>query len=248
MSMVADKILLVTGGGRGIGAAVCLAAGRAGYAVAVNYREKAARAQKIVDSIRSGGGRALAVPGDVAVEADVLAMFATVDSELGRITHLVNSAGISEPRSRVDALTEAQLTRLFAINVVGSFLCAREAIKRMSTAHGGTGGCIVNLSSITARLGGAGSGVHYAASKGAIDSMTFGLAQEVAPEGIRVNSVSPGLIDTEIQPEGRIEKMAPNLPMRRAGQADEVAAAVMWLMSDAATYVAGSTFDISGGL
>lgn len=245
--MAADKILLVTGGGRGIGAAVCLAAGRAGYAVALNYREKADRADQIAESIRRDGGRALAVAGDVAVEADVLTMFATIDRELGRTTHLVNSAGISEPRGRVDALTEPQLTRLFAINVVGSFLCAREAIKRMSTARGGNGGCIVNVSSVSARLGAAGSGVHYAASKGAIDSMTFGLAQEVAAEGIRVNGVKPGLIDTEIQPPGRIEKMGPLLPIKRAGQPGEVAAAVLCLMSDGASYVTGATLDVSGG-
>jgi NAD(P)-dependent dehydrogenase (short-subunit alcohol dehydrogenase family) len=243
---MAKKVVLVTGGGRGIGAAVSLQAAKAGYAVAVNYREKADRAEAIVAQIRRDGGQAIAVAGDVAVEADVLKMFATVDAELGTLTALVNSAGISAPHSRVDAISEAALTRIFAINVVGSFLCAREAIKRMSTAHGGKGGAIVNLSSVAARLGSPGTGVHYAATKGAIDSFTIGLAQEVASEGIRVNAVSPGVIDTEIQPAGRVEKISPLLPMKRAGQADEVAAAVMWLLADEASYVAGAVLGVSG--
>lgn len=242
-----DKIVLVTGGARGIGAAVSLAAARAGYAVAINYRERADCAEEVARRVRADGGRAITVAGDVAVEADVLAMFATVDADLGRLTALVNSAGISAPASRVDALSERDLTRIFAINVIGTYLCAREAIKRMSTAHGGSGGAIVNLSSAAARLGAAGAGVHYAATKGAIDSFTFGLAQEVAAEGIRVNAVSPGVIDTEMQPPGRVEKLTPTLPMKRPGRADEVAAGVLWLLSDAASYVAGTVLNVSGG-
>lgn len=244
---MSERIVLVTGGARGIGAAVSLAAARGGYLVAINYRERADRAEEIAQRIRADGGRAITVAGDVAVEADVLRMFAEVDTALGRLTALVNSAGISAPASRVDALSERDLTRIFAINVFGTYLCTREAVKRMSTAKGGSGGAIVNLSSAAARLGAAGSGVHYAATKGAIDAFTFGLAQEVADEGIRVNAVSPGVIDTEIQPPGRVEKLAPTLPMRRPGRADEVAEAVLWLLSDAASYVAGTVLNVSGG-
>lgn len=241
-----NKVVLVTGGSRGIGEAVSLAAARAGYAVGINYRDKAERAAGVVDRIKGEGGHAVAIPGDVSREADVMSIFAKMDAEFGPLTALVNSAGISAPAVRVDAIAEADLVRIFAINVFGSYLCAREAIKRMSTAHGGKGGTIVNLSSAAARLGGAGSGVHYAATKGAIDSFTFGLAQEVANEGIRVNAVSPGVIDTEIQAPGRVERIKSTLPMKRPGEAHEVAEAILWLMSDAASYVAGTVLGVSG--
>lgn len=240
------KILMVTGGSRGIGAAVSLAAAKRGYAVCVNYVEKSERADRIVQQIRDAGGRAIAAKGDVADERAVVAMFEQCDRELGRLTHLVNSAGIAGPGGRVNELSAEVLNRMFIVNITGSFLCAREAIRRMSTLHGGPGGAIVNVSSVAARLGGAGRNVHYAASKGAIDSFNWGLAQEVAAEGIRVNAVSPGVIDTEIQPAGRVQEMAPQLPMKRAGEADEVAAAILWLLSDEASYVTGGNLAVSG--
>jgi NAD(P)-dependent dehydrogenase (short-subunit alcohol dehydrogenase family) len=243
---MSSKVLLVTGGGRGIGAAVSIRAAAAGYAVALNYLGNAERANGVVKTITDAGGRAIAIRGDVAQEADVIRIFKTVDAELGPVTGLVNSAGISDPSCRVDAIQAEELNHIWAINLTGSFLCAREAILRMSTQHGGKGGAIVNLSSAAARLGGAGRSVHYAASKGAIDSFTFGLAQEVAGEGIRVNAVSPGVIDTEIQPPGRVASLGPTLPMKRAGEADEVAAAIMWLLGDEASYVSGTVMDVSG--
>jgi NAD(P)-dependent dehydrogenase (short-subunit alcohol dehydrogenase family) len=243
---MSSKVLLVTGGGRGIGAAVSVRAAKAGYAVALNYLGNADRANAVVKTITDAGGRAIAIRGDVAQEADVVRIFKTVDAELGNVTGLVNSAGISDPSSRVDAIQAVDLAKIWGINLTGSFLCSREAILRMSTKHGGKGGAIVNLSSAAARLGGAGRGVHYAASKAAIDAFTFGLAQEVAAEGIRVNAVSPGVIDTEIQPPGRVAEIGPTLPMKRAGQADEVAAAIMWLLNDEASYVAGAVLDVTG--
>jgi NAD(P)-dependent dehydrogenase (short-subunit alcohol dehydrogenase family) len=243
---MSSKVLLVTGGGRGIGAAVSIRAAKAGYAVALNYLGNADRANAVVKTITDAGGRAIAIRGDVAQEADVVRIFKTVDAELGTVTGLVNSAGISDPSSRVDAIQAVDLTKIWGINLTGSFLCSREAILRMSTKHGGKGGAIVNLSSAAARLGGAGRSVHYAASKAAIDAFTFGLAQEVAAEGIRVNAVSPGVIDTEIQPPGRVAEIGPTLPMKRAGQADEVAAAIMWLLNDEASYVAGAVLDVTG--
>jgi len=240
------KILMVTGGSRGIGAAVSLGAAKQGYALCINYREKSARADQIVKQVRDGGGKAIAVKANVADEKAVVAMFEQCDRELGKVTHLVNSAGIAEPGGRVEELSGEVLNLMFTVNITGSFLCAREAIKRMSMKHGGKGGAIVNVSSAAARLGGRGRNVHYAASKGAIDSFTWGLAQEVADEGIRVNAVRPGAIDTEIQPPGRIEDLAPLIPMKRVGQPVEVAAAILWLLSDAASYVAGANLDISG--
>jgi NAD(P)-dependent dehydrogenase (short-subunit alcohol dehydrogenase family) len=243
---MSSKVLLVTGGGRGIGAAVSVRAAAAGYAVALNYLGNAERANAVVKTITDAGGRAIAIRGDVAQEADVMRIFKTVDTAFGPVTGLVNSAGIADPSSRVDAIQAVELNHIWAINLTGSFLCAREAILRMSTKHGGKGGAIVNLSSAAARLGGAGRSVHYAASKGAIDSFTFGLAQEVADEGIRVNAVSPGVIDTEMQPPGRVESISPTLPMKRPGRADEVAAAIMWLLADEASYVSGTVVDVSG--
>jgi len=242
-----SKTLLITGGGRGIGAATALVAARTGWDIAINYREKSARAEALVDEIENIGGKAIAYPADVADEAAVVALFNAIDRDFGPLHGLVNSAGIIGPHGRIEAVDAAGLERLFAINVTGTLICCREAIKRMSTKHGGRGGAIVNLSSAGARLGGAGETVPYAASKGAIDSLTFGLAQEVVAEGIRVNAVSPGVIDTEIQPEGRVARVGPNLPMKRAGHAEEVASAIVYLLSDAASYIAGTVLDVTGG-
>jgi NAD(P)-dependent dehydrogenase (short-subunit alcohol dehydrogenase family) len=242
-----SKALLITGGGRGIGAATALVAARTGWDIAINYREKSARAEALVDEIENIGGKAIAYPADVADEAAVVALFKAIDRDFGPLHGLVNSAGIIGPHGRIDAVDAAGLERLFAINITGTLICCREAIKRMSLKHGGRGGAIVNLSSAGARLGGAGETVPYAASKGAIDSLTFGLAQEVVAEGIRVNAVSPGVIDTEIQPEGRVARVGPNLPMKRAGKAEEVAHAIVYLLSDAASYIAGTVLDVTGG-
>jgi len=243
---MAKKILMVTGGSRGIGAEVSLRAAKQGYALCINYLEKSDRAAAIVKQIRDGGGTALAIKANIADEKAVMAMFEQCDRELGTLTHQVNSGGIFGPFGRIDELSGADFERMFSVNITGTVLCAREAVKRMSSKHGGAGGAIVNVSSVAARIGGPGASVHYAASKGAIDSFTWGLAQEVAGEGIRVNAVSPGLINTEIQPEGRVEKMGPMLPMKRVGEAHEVAAAILWLLSDEASYVAGANLDISG--
>lgn len=237
---------MITGGGRGIGAETAVKAADAGWDVCVNYQGNAARADSVVADVTSRGRRAIAVQGDIAVEADVVRMFETCDAELGKPTGLVNSAGILGPLSRIDEIGGDDLTTHMMINVVGSILCAREAVRRMSTEHGGTGGVIVNLSSRTSELGGAGASVHYGASKGAINSFTFGLAQEVAAEGIRVCAVSPGVIDTEIQPEGRVDAVGPSLPMQRVGRPEEVADAILWLLSDAASYVSGSVLNVSG--
>lgn len=243
---MAKKILMVTGGSRGIGAEVSLRAAKQGYALCINYLEKSDRADAIVKQIRDGGGTAIAIKANVADETAVVAMFEQCDRELGKVTHLVNSGGIFGPFGRVDELSGADVDRMMSINVTGTFLCCREAVKRMSSKHGGTGGVIVNVSSVAARIGGPGASVHYAASKGAVDSFTWGLAQEVAGEGVRVNAVSPGLINTEIQPPGRVEKMGPMLPMKRVGEAHEVAAAILWLLSDEASYVAGANLGITG--
>lgn len=243
---MAKKILMVTGGSRGIGAEVSLRAAKQGYALCINYLEKSDRADAIVKQIRDGGGTAIAIKANVADETAVVAMFQQCDRELGKVTHLVNSGGIFGPFGRVDELSGADVDRMLSINVTGTFLCCREAVKRMSSKHGGAGGVIVNVSSVAARIGGPGASVHYAASKGAVDSFTWGLAQEVAGEGVRVNAVSPGLINTEIQPPGRVEKMGPMLPMKRVGEAHEVAAAILWLLSDEASYVAGANLGITG--
>jgi NAD(P)-dependent dehydrogenase (short-subunit alcohol dehydrogenase family) len=241
------KTLLITGGGRGIGAATAIAAARAGWDVAINYREKTQRAAEIVAAVKALGRKAIAYPADVTDEAPVVALFAAVDRDFGRLDGLVNSAGIIGPHGRIEAVDAAGLNKLFAINVTATLICSREAIKRMSVKHGGKGGAIVNLSSAASRIGGAGETVPYAASKGAIDSLTFGLAQEVAGEGIRVNAVSPGVIDTEIQPEGRVARIGPTLPMKRVGKPEEVAAAILFLLSDEAAYIAGTVLDVTGG-
>ncbi|HKT20253.1 MAG TPA: SDR family oxidoreductase [Stellaceae bacterium] len=242
-----SKVLLVTGGGRGIGAATALAAARHGWDVAVNYRSNSERAETVVDEIENIGGKAIAFQADIADEGAVAAMFAAIDREFGRVTGLVNSAGIIGPHGRIESVGAVGLAELFAINITGTLICCREAIRRMSRKHGGPGGAIVNLSSAASRLGAAGESVPYAASKGAVDSLTFGLAQEVAGEGIRVNAVSPGVIDTEIQPPGRVERIGPNLPMKRAGKAEEVAAAILYLLSEEASYVSGAVLNVSGG-
>ncbi len=244
-------VLLITGGSRGIGAASALLAAQNSYAVAVNYQANPMAADAVVQQIRASGGQAIALQADVAIEADVMAMFARVDAELGRLTALVNNAGVVDVASRVDEMSVARLKRMFEINVLGSFLCAREAIRRMSTRHGGSGGAIVNVSSAAARLGGAGQYVDYAASKGAIDTFTVGLAREVAAEGIRVNAVRPGIIDTEIHASGgqpdRARLLAPQVPLARAGTALEVAQAIVWLLSEQSSYSTGALLDVSGG-
>jgi NAD(P)-dependent dehydrogenase (short-subunit alcohol dehydrogenase family) len=245
------KVLLVTGGSRGIGAAVALLAAKHGYAVAVNFNGNHVAAESVTQQIRDAGGTAMCVQADVADEAAVLSMFARIDAELGPLSALVNNAGVVDMPSRVDAMSVARLRRMFDINVLGSFICAREAVRRMSTRHGGAGGCIVNLSSAAARLGSPGQYVDYAAAKGAIDTFTVGLAKEVAAEGIRVNAVRPGIIDTEIHASGgipdRVARMTPLVPMQRAGSAIEVAEAVMWMLSDASSYSTGSVLDVTGG-
>jgi NAD(P)-dependent dehydrogenase (short-subunit alcohol dehydrogenase family) len=246
-----QQVLLVTGGGRGIGAATALLAARRGYAVAVNYASNSLAADEVVRAIRVAGGKAIAVQADVGDEKQVMAMFEQVDAKLGRLTALVNSAGVVDVRARVDEMSAARLERMFRINVVGSFVCAREAVRRMSTRHGGTGGVIVNLSSAASRLGSPEQYVDYAASKGAIDTFTLGLAKEVADEGIRVNAVRPGLIDTDIHASGgmpeRAAQLAPSVPMKRTGSAEEVANAIVWLLSDEASYTTMALLDVSGG-
>jgi len=250
-STTPTRTALVTGGSRGIGAAAALLAAERGWSVAVNYTNDAAAANGIVARIRDQGGTAIAVQADVSDEAAVLAMFATVDRELPPLGALVNNAGVVDLQGRVDETTTARLQRMFAINVFGSFICAREAILRLSTKHGGSGGTIVNLSSAAARIGSPGQYVDYAAAKGAIDVFTMGLAKEVALEGIRVNAVRPGIIATDIHASGgtpdRAQQMAPLVPMQRAGSAEEVAQAIVWLMSEASSYTTGAVIDVTGG-
>jgi NAD(P)-dependent dehydrogenase (short-subunit alcohol dehydrogenase family) len=246
-----NRVMMVTGGSRGIGAATAVLAGQRGYAVCVNYVRNRAAAMEVVSTIEQAGGCAIATPGDVASEADVINLFGEVDRALGPVTALVNNAGILASQQRVEAMDASRLNRILATNVTGSFICAREAIKRMSTRHGGAGGAIVNLSSAAARLGSPGEYVDYAASKGAIDTMTIGLAREVAAEGIRVNAVRPGIIYTDIHASGgvpdRVDRLKDAVPMRRGGQAAEVAAAILWLLSEEASYVTGSIIDVTGG-
>ena len=246
-----QRTVLVTGGGRGIGAATSWLAAQRGWAVAVNYTHGTAAAQGMVARIRDAGGTALAVQADVSDEAQVLAMFEAIDAQMPPLGALVNNAGVVDVQTRVDVITVPRLQRMFAINVFGSFVCAREAVKRMSTTHGGSGGCIVNLSSAAARLGAPGQYVDYAAAKGAIDAFTIGLAKEVAAEGIRVNAVRPGLIETDIHASGgipdRVAKLAHLVPMQRGGSADEEAQAIVWLLSAAASYTTMSLLDVSGG-
>ncbi len=246
-----NKVLLVTGGSRGIGAAAALQAATRGWDVAVNYARDAEAAERVAAGVRAAGRRALTVAADVADEAAVLAMFGRIDRELGRLTGLVNNAGVVDVAARLDQMDVARWRRMFDINVIGSLLCAREAVRRMSTRHGGAGGAIVNLGSAAARLGSPAQYVDYAAAKGAIDTFTLGLAREVAAEGIRVNAVRPGIIDTDIHASGgqpdRVRQLAPLVPMQRAGTADEVAAAIVWLLSDEASYTTGAVLDSTGG-
>jgi NAD(P)-dependent dehydrogenase (short-subunit alcohol dehydrogenase family) len=246
-----QQIVLITGGSRGIGAATALLAAQRGYSVAVNYATNSLTADEVVRTIRGGGGTAITVQADVAVESQVLAMFDKVDAKLGRITALVNNAGVVDVPSRVDGMSVARLQRMFNTNILGSFVCAREAVKRMSTRYGGAGGSIVNVSSAAARMGSPGQYVDYAATKGAIDTFTLGLAKEVALEGIRVNAVRPGIIDTDIHASGgqpdRARQLAPQVPMQRPGTAKEVAQAIVWLMGGEASYTTGTLLDVAGG-
>lgn len=246
-----QAIALITGASRGIGAATARLAAARGYAVCVNYRRDADSAEAVVADIRRAGGTAIAVQADVAKESEVQALFGRVDAELGPLTALVNNAGMLDTQCRVDEVDAARLQRLFATNVIGPFLCAREAVRRMSTRQGGRGGAIVNVSSMASRLGAAGEYVDYAASKGAIDTLTIGLSREVAAEGIRVNAVRPGLIHTDIHASagepGRVDRIAPSLPMGRGGTPEEVAQAIVWLLSDEASYATGSFIDLAGG-
>ena len=243
--------MIVTGASRGIGAATAILAAERGYAVCVNYVRNRLRADEVVATIRKAGGRAIAIAADVSREHEILRMYETVDREFGRVGVLVNNAGVLETQARVEDLDAARLMRLFNVNVVGSFLCAREAIRRMSTKHGGIGGAIVNVSSVAARLGAAGEYVDYAATKGAIDTFTVGLAREVAGEGIRVNGVRPGFIYTDIHAEGgepgRVDRIKDSLPMKRGGEAIEVARAILWLASEEASYSTGSILEVAGG-
>jgi NAD(P)-dependent dehydrogenase (short-subunit alcohol dehydrogenase family) len=244
-------IALVTGGSRGIGAETARLCAASGYAVAVNYRVNAAAAESVVAELSSRGGRAIAVQADVSVEDDVVRMFRAVDEQLGRLTALVNNAGIIDRQTRVESMTAERIGRVLATNVTGAFVCAREAVHRMSTSRGGSGGAIVNVSSRAAQLGAPGEYVDYAASKAALDAMTIGLAREVAGEGIRVNGVRAGIIDTEIHATGgepnRVHRLGPQLPMKRYGHAIEVARAIVWLLSNEASYTTGSFIDVAGG-
>ena len=246
-----NKVLLVTGGSRGIGAATALLAARNGWSVAVNYTANSLAADEVVRQIRASGGQAMSIQADVADEAQVLRMFEHIDAKLGRLSGLVNNAGVVDVAARVDEMSVARWKRMFDINVIGSLICAREAVRRMSTRHGGEGGSIVNVSSAAARLGAPGQYVDYAAAKGAIDAFTIGLAKEVAAEGIRVNAVRPGLIETDIHASGglpnRVKDLQHLVPAQRGGTAEEVAEGIVWLLSDAASYTTLSFLDISGG-
>jgi len=243
--------MIVTGGARGIGAATAKLAASRGYAVCVNFLRAYDAAEKVVQDITSNGGYAIAVQADISSEAEVLAMYAQVDSALGTVSALVNNAATVELQMRLDAMDAARIQRVFSVNVLGSMMCAREAVKRMSTSHGGRGGTIVNVSSAAAKYGSPGEYVDYAASKGAIETFTVGLAAEVAQEGIRVNAVRPGFIYTEMHAKGgepnRVDRVKSLVPMQRGGQPEEVASAILWLTSEEASYVTGTIIDVSGG-
>lgn len=246
-----SKVILITGGSRGIGAATARLAAQRGYAVCVNYLSNRGAADVVTREIVGQGGRAMAVQADASVEQDVVRLFQTIDRELGPIDALVNNVGIVEPQTRVENMSAERLQRVFAVNVTASFLCAREAIRRMSTKSGGKGGAIVNVSSVAARLGSPEEYVDYAAAKAAIDTFTIGLAKEVATEGIRVNAVRPGVVYTDIHASGgepnRVERVKESVPMKRGGQPDEIARATLWLLSDEASYSTGAILDVSGG-
>ena len=245
-----DKVVVITGGSRGIGRAAAIAAAARGYRVVVGYASNRKAADEVVGQIQARNGKAIAVKCDVGVEADILALFKAADA-FGTLGALVNNAGIVGPTMRVDQMSAERIQRIMAVNITGSFLCAREAVKRLSTKHGGKGGVIINISSVAARLGSANTYVDYAASKGAIDTFTVGLGQEVAAEGIRVAAIRPGLIDTEIHASGgepdRAHRLAHMVPMKRIGTADEIGNAIVWLMSDEASYVTTAILDVSGG-
>ena len=244
--------MVVTGGSRGIGAATARLAAQAGYRVGVNYLQSESEAESVVLEIRNGGGHAVAIRADISLEQEVVKLFETTEKELGPVTALVNNAAILETQMRLDAMDAGRLQRTFAVNVIGAMLCAREAVRRMSTSHGGQGGSIVNVSSGAARYGSPGEYVDYAATKGAIDTFTIGLAREVAEEQIRVNAVRPGYIYTGLHARGgepgRVDRLKTRVPMKRGGQPQEVAAAILWLLSDEACYVTGATIDVAGGL
>jgi len=250
--MERNRIAIVTGGSRGIGAATAKLAALAGYHVCIAYRHREKEADEVVAAIERDGGQAMAFAADVGREAEVMRLFAAVDRRFGEVTALVNNAGILERQMRVEEMDAERLTRVFNANVVGSFLCAREAVRRMSTRHGGHGGAIVNVSSVAARLGSPNEYIDYAASKAAIDTLTVGLAKEVAAEGIRVNCVRPGSIYTEIHASGgepgRVDRVKARIPMQRGGEAEEIARAIVWLLSDEASYMTGSLVDVAGGL
>jgi NAD(P)-dependent dehydrogenase (short-subunit alcohol dehydrogenase family) len=245
------KTLLITGASRGIGAATALIAAQRGYAVCINYKSNASAAQKIAAQINNAGGKAITVAADISIESEVIKLFETCDRELGRLDALVNNAAILETQTRVANIDSARLQRVLATNVIGSFICAREAVRRISTKHGGQGGAIVNVSSGASRSGSPNEYIDYAASKGAIDTFTIGLSKEVADEGIRVNAVRPGFIYTDMHASGgepnRVDRLKENIPMKRGGTPEEVAEAIMWLLSDEASYVTGAFIDIAGG-
>ena len=244
-------VILITGGSRGIGAATAILAAKRGYDVAFTYQSNATAANEVAEKIRATGRKALMLQADVAIEADVLSVFKQVDAQLGRLDALVNNAGILEKIMRLEQMDAARWQRVLGVNVIGSFLCAKEAVLRMSTRHGGKGGGIVNVSSVAARIGSPNEFVDYAAAKGAVDSMTTGLAKEVATENIRVNAVRPGLIYTEIHASagepGRVDRAKEGVPMKRGGTADEIAETILWLLSDQSSYVTGTTIDVAGG-